>query len=445
MDYLKISRRNFNKSVAMGAASLAMSAGPAVRNVLGANDRISVGLIGSGGQGAYNLRSFVKTGQVDVVALADVNDLPLNNALASLNLPAGKVKSYKDFRKLLEIKEIDAVIVATPEHWHAIPMIMACEAGKDVYVEKPTSHTIVEGRRMVEAANKYNRVVQCGTQQRSGEHFQKVTEMIRNGRIGRVTAAETWVLAKTSNQPKTQTAVEDSDPPPGLDWDMWLGPAPYHHYNRNRHKSWSHYWETAGGEITNWAPHLLDIIQWGIGADAPRTVAVSGGQFLTSGVFDTPDTIEAIYEYPGTAVNENGILVKFYNRAGRGPDGHAYGMEFYGTEGTLFVDREGYTIWPMDLIHDGWETFGSTAVVTGDGTPQHQPHVENFLECMRSRKKPNADIETTHRATSACILGNISYQLGKKLEWDREKEQFVNDSQANQKLTKEYRKPWKIS
>ena len=180
MDYPKMSRRNFNKSVAMGAASLAMSAGPAVRNVLGANDRISVGLIGSGGQGAYNLRSFVKTGQVDVVALADVNDLPLNNALASLNLPAGKVKSYKDFRKLLEIKEIDAVIVATPEHWHAIPMIMACEAGKDVYVEKPTSHTIVEGRRMVEAANKYNRVVQCGTQQRSGEHFQKVTEMIRN-------------------------------------------------------------------------------------------------------------------------------------------------------------------------------------------------------------------------------------------------------------------------
>jgi predicted dehydrogenase len=153
----------------------------------------------------------------------------------------------------------------------------------------------------------------------------------------------------------------------------------------------------------------------------------------------------SIYEYPGTSVNENGILVKFYNRAGRGPDGHAYGMEFYGTEGTLFVDREGYTIWPMDLIHDGWETFGSSAVVTGDGTPQHQPHVENFLECMRSRKKPNSDIETTHRATTACIMGNISYQLGKKLEWDREKEQFVNDPEANKKLTKEYRKPWNLS
>ncbi|MFN8009087.1 MAG: Gfo/Idh/MocA family oxidoreductase [Terriglobia bacterium] len=445
MSNFKLSRRSFNKSVAVGTASLAMSAGPAVRNVLGANDRIGVGLIGSGGQGAYNLRSFAKTGQIDVVALCDVNDLPLNNAVASLNLPNGKARTYKDFRQLLDNKEIDAVIVATPEHWHAIPMIMACQAGKDVYVEKPISHTIAEGRKMVEAANRYNRVVQCGTQQRSGEHFQKVVELIRQGRIGRVTAAETWVLAKTANQPKSQASVEDSDPPPGLDWDFWLGPAPYHPYNRNRHKSWSHYWETAGGEMTNWAVHLIDIVHWATGVDAPRTVVTSGGQFLTSGVFDTPDTVEAIYEYPGSPTNENGFLMKFYNRAGRGPDGHLYGMEFYGTEGTLFIDREGYTIWPMDLIRDGYETFGSTTIVTGDGTPQHQPHVENFLECVRSRKKPNSDIETTHRSTSACIMANLSYQLGRKLQWDRDQEQFVNDPQANAKLSKEYRKPWKLS
>jgi predicted dehydrogenase len=445
MNGLKLSRRSFNKTAALGAASLAMSAGPAVRNILGANNRIGVGLIGSGGQGAYNLRSLVATGEVDVVALADVYDLPLNNALASLNLPPGKVKTYKEFRKLLELKEIDAVIVATPEHWHAIPTIMACQAGKDVYVEKPISHTIVEGRKMVEAANKYNRVIQCGTQQRSGEHFQKVAEMIRNGRIGRVTAAETWVMSKTSQQSRLQSPIEDSDPPPGLDWDMWLGPAPYYHYNRNRHKGWSRFWGTGGGEITNWAPHLIDIIQWGIGVDAPRTVAASGGQLITSGVFETPDTLEAIYEYPGTSVNENGFLVRFCTRVGRGPDGHNYGMEFYGTEGTLFVNREGYTIYPMDLIKDGWETFGPTAVASGDGTAQHQPHVENFLSCIRSRKKPNSDIETTHRATSACIMGNIAYKLGRKLRWDRDKEQFLNDAEANAMLTKDYRKPWQIS
>ena len=207
MEGLKMSRRDFSKSAVLGTVSLALSAGPAVRNVLGANDRIGVGLIGSGNQGRYDLGSFIKTNQVDVVALCDVWDVRLSETLVALNLSSEKVKSYKDFRKLLENKDIDAVIVATPEHWHAIPMIAACEAGKDVYVEKPISHTILEGRRMVEAANKNNRVVQCGTQQRSGEHFQKVAELLRSGRIGRVTEADTWVLRGTSVQSRMQTLL----------------------------------------------------------------------------------------------------------------------------------------------------------------------------------------------------------------------------------------------
>ena len=207
MEGLKMSRRDFSKSAVLGTVSLALSAGPAVRNVLGANDRIGVGLIGSGNQGRYDLGSFIKTNQVDVVALCDVWDVRLSDTFVALNLSPEKVKSYKDFRKLLENKDLDAVIVATPEHWHAIPMIAACEAGKDVYVEKPISHTILEGRRMVEAANKNNRVVQCGTQQRSGEHFQKVAELLRSGRIGRVTEADTWVLRGTSVQSRMQTLL----------------------------------------------------------------------------------------------------------------------------------------------------------------------------------------------------------------------------------------------
>jgi predicted dehydrogenase len=174
-------------------------------------------------------------------------------------------------------------------------------------------------------------------------------------------------------------------------------------------------------------------------------VVTSGGQFISPGVVDIPDSNEAIYEYPGSSVNENGFLVKFFNHAGRGPDGHQYGTQFSGTEGTAFVNREGYSIWPMDLVHDGWETFGPTAVETGDGTAQHQPHVENFLECVRTRKKPNSDIETTHRATSAGLIANISYRLGRKLRWDRDKEQFMGDDEANKMLTKEYRKPWKVT
>ena len=365
---LKMSRRDFNKSAVLGTAGLTFSAGPAYGNVLGANDRIGVGLIGAGGQGRYDLGSFIKTKQVDVVAVSDVWDLRATETLWAHNLSPDKVKVYKDFRELLDRKDIDVVIVATPEHWHAIPMIMACDAGKDVYVEKPTSHTIFEGRRMVEAAKRNNRVVQCGTQQRSGEHFAKVAELIRNGKIGRLVEAETWVLRGTSVQSRIQTSYPESDPPQGLDWNMWLGPAPYHHYNRNRHGGWGGFWETGGGELTNWAPHLMDIVHWAAGVDAPRTVVASGGMFISSGVFEIPDTIEATYEYPGSPVNENGFLAKFFNRPGRGPDGHNYGIQFYGTERTLFVNREGYTIWPMDVVHDGWESFGPTAVETGDGT-----------------------------------------------------------------------------
>jgi predicted dehydrogenase len=190
METLKVSRRDFNKTTAMAAASLALSAGPAVRNVLGANERVGIGLIGAGGMGQADLRDFLRTGQVDCVAIADPYQPHLDEAATTV---PGQVKTYKDFRRVLEHKEIDAVIVATPDHWHAISMIAACEAGKDVYEEKPLSHTIFEGRKMVEAARKHNRVVQVGTQQRSGEHFQKAVELVRSGKIGKVTLAETWI------------------------------------------------------------------------------------------------------------------------------------------------------------------------------------------------------------------------------------------------------------
>ena len=181
MDLSKMTRRDFHKSTTLGVTSLALSPGPPVRNVIGANDRIGIGLIGAGGQGRFNFSAMMRTGQVDAVAAADVYALPLSLTLDSTGTPPGKTVGYSDFRRILERKDIDAVIVATPEHWHGIPMIMACQAGKDVYVEKPISHTIYEGRKMAEAAQKYNRVVQCGTQQRAGEHYQKVVEMIRGG------------------------------------------------------------------------------------------------------------------------------------------------------------------------------------------------------------------------------------------------------------------------
>jgi len=444
MQNFKMSRRDFNKSAVLGSVSMALSAGPTVRNVLGANDRIGIGVIGLGHQGRFNLGSFMRTKQVDVIALCDVWDVSLGETLAEIDLTSERVKTYKDFRRVLDHKDIDAVLVVTPEHWHAIPTIMACEAGKDVYVEKPLSLTLHEGRKMVEAADKYHRVVQCGTQQRSGEHFRKVVELIRNGRIGRVTQVETWILSGASVH-TLYSDHPDSDPPAGLDWDMWQGPALAHPYNRARHITWNWWWQTGGGQLTNWGVHLIDIVQWATGADAPQTVSASGGRFVSPGFYEEPDTLSVTYQYPGTVVNESGFLVRFCDHPGRGPDGHPYGIQFFGTQGTLFVDREGYTIWPLDLGHDPGEGFGSMAAESGDGTPQHQPHVENFLECIRSRKKPTSDIETTHRSTSTCLMGNISYRVGRKLRWDREKEEFIGDDEANKMLTKEYRKPWEVA
>lgn len=442
MENLKMSRRDFNKSAALGAVSLALSAGPAVRNVLGANDRVSMGLIGAGGMGQADLRDFLRTGQVDVVAIADVYEPHLDDAVS---MTLGKAKGCKDFRRLLDLKEVDAVIIATPDHWHAIPMIMACEAGKDVYVEKPLSHTLEEGRKMVEAAGRHNRVVQVGTQQRSGEHFQKAVELVRGGRIGKVTLAETWIHG---NQfPEGIENPPDSDPPPWLDWDMWLGPAPKRAYNRNRAiYNFRWFWDYSGGILTDWGTHLIDVVHWAMGVEAPKTAFATGGKVLLEDNRETPDTLEVLYEYPASPVSGKEFLVRFSNRVtnGHGPDGHGYGIEFYGTDGTLFIDRGGYTLWP-EAARVGPERVSSANVIKGEGSAQHYPHVLNFLDCVRSRQKPNSDVETTHRSTSAPHLGNIAFKLGRKLAWDAQQEQFPRDAEANKLLSKEYRKPWKVA
>jgi len=442
MGTAKMTRRDFGRSAALGAVSLAMTAGPAVRNVLGANDRIGIGLIGSGGMGQFNLRDFIRTDQVDVVAIADVYEPNLNIGVA---IALGKAKAYKDFRKLLEHKDIDAVIVATPDHWHAPVMIAACEAGKDVYEEKPLSHTIFEGRKMIEAAARNKRVVQVGTQQRSGEHFQKAVELVRSGKIGKVTYAETWFFMNM--WPDGLGNPPDMNPPAGLDWDFWLGPAPSRPCNRNRYlSSFRWFWDYSGGTLTDWGTHLIDIVHWGMGVDAPTSIYATGGKYVIPDNRETPDTLDVVYQYPASPVSGKEFLVRFSNRFANAhtADNHMYGMQFYGTEGTLFIDRNGYTLWP-EARQVGGESVSSSATIKSDGSPQHYPHVLNFLDCVRTRQKPVSDVETTHRATSACILANISYKLGRKLRWDGQHEKFIDDPEADKLLTKEYRKPWGVA
>jgi len=399
-----------------------------------------MGFIGVGEMGSADLADMIRTGHVDVVAIADPYQPHLDQALEKTN---GKAQGFKDFRRILDNKEIDAVCIATPDHWHAIPMIMACEAGKDVYIEKPVSHTVHEGRRMVEAAARHNRIVQVGTQQRSGEHFQKAVELVRSGKIGKVMRADTWInwdrpVDWLGNPP-------DTEAPAWLDWDLWLGPAPAHAFNRNRCiANFRWFWDYANGMLTDWGVHLLDVVHWAMGVECPRTASFAGGKYVTDNNTETPDTFEVLYEYPASPVSGKEFIVTFSSRfTNSHEDGvHTHGIEFFGTEGTLLVDRDGFTLWPeVNRVDEVPEA----PVIHSGTSAQHFPHVLNFLECVRSRHRPHSDIATMHRSTVAPLLGVISQKVGRKLNWDGQQERCVGDEEANRYLTKEYRKPWIVA
>lgn len=435
---MSITRRDFVKDTTMTAVGtgLALSAGPFASKVLGANEKIVVGVVGCGDQGRANLRDFRRQPEVEIAAVCDVYDA---NLYQVVEMTDGKATAYKDFRKLLERKDIDAVIISTPDHWHALPMIYACEAGKDVYVEKPLSHTIHEGRRMVEAARRHNRIVQVGTQQRSGSHFQRAVEIVRGGELGKISFVRTW---NYSNQfPQGITNPPDTEPLPGLDWDAWLGPAPYVRYNRNRclyNFRW--FWDYAGGMLTDWGTHLIDIVHWAMDIDAPAAVFAVGAKNYIQDNRETPDNLEVLYEYPGFMMNYSNRILNSH-----GIDGRSYGIQFQGTRGTLFVDRSGFEFTP-EPQRVGDESAPPTAkAFKGEGSAQHLPHVRNFLDCVKSRQRPASDIEIGHRSTSAALLGNIALKVKQRIEWNGKNEQIAGNIEANKLLSKQYRGPWKLA
>jgi predicted dehydrogenase len=450
----KIERRSFIKSSIATAGVIAAS--PARETlgapmsgvggaIQGANDQIRVGLIGCGGQGNWDASDFAKQPNVKIVALCDVYDgsvkVTLNNK--ALNLDPAKTPSFKDFRHILDDKNIDAVIIATPDHWHALPAIMACQAGKDVYVEKPLSLTIEEGRRMVAAARKHNRVVQVGTQQRSARHFRQAVELVREGKLGKITRVETWNY--DNQHPRGIGNPPDEEPPKDLDWDFYLGPAPKVSYNKNRHlELFRWFWDYSGGMMTDWGVHLIDIVHWAMNVDAPVAVAASGGKYVIEDNRETPDTMSVLFEYPGFVMTYDYRILN-----SRGKDARwDYGIMFYGTDGTMFVDRGGFEIFPemegrrRDALFTARAQAARMSVQRGD--PSHFDHVRNFIECMKTRQKPISDVEIGHRSTSAPHLANISLRSGRKIKWDGAKEQIVDDAEAARLLSKEYRAPWKL-
>ncbi len=447
-------RRDFLKTNALAAVTglgLGETAGKA-QGSGSANDRIGIGMIGVGGFGTHNLRTFKANPDVDIVAVCDANQIHLDRAVG---LADGKARSYRDYRRLLEDPAVDAVVIATPEHWHAMMSIDACDAGKDVYVEKPASHNIRDGRLMVEVARRNDRVVQVGTQQRSGAHFQRAVRLIQEGRIGDVHYACCW----NHSPPRAPRPTVTGGPPPELDWDLWLGPAPETPYAEVMNVGRRGYWAFWGGMITEWGTHLADLVLWAMKVRGPKSVVAAGGRFHQEHG-EIPDTLQVLYNYP-TFLFQYSVLN--HNTYGLNGDLGAarfgsYGMQFQGTRGTLFIDREGFRISPQPTRREEpnqpslpptaaepspWFHYTNEILPEhSDTSEQHGPHVRNFLDCIKTRRRPNADIEFGHYANTVCRLANIAYRLGRRLEWDAEREEVIGDPEANKLVVGTYREPW---
>jgi predicted dehydrogenase len=446
-------RREFiQQSIAITALTAASS-----QRILGANDRVRLGLIGCGGRGLDVAARMRQAPGAEYVAVCDVYQ---TNAAAAQQWAGGTPFVCQDFRKLLERKDVDALHIATPDHWHAAITVLACQAGKDVYVEKPLAHNVREGRKMVEAARRYNRIVQTGTQQRSARHYREVERIIQSGELGEVRFVRVWNYSNMT--PNGIGRVPDSAVPAGLDWDMYLGPAPKVPFNRSRFLStFRWFWDYAGGTITDFGTHRFDTVQQIMHVTAPKTVSASGARFTLKDNGEMPDVLQATYEYDGFVLSYEAVNLNAHGLGGRAPGFQYYGMRdkedrphgeaYYGTNGALFCDRIGFEIYPEPVKpaqtrkerSKPVEAYRMQArrVQSEDATGLH---TANFIECVRSRKAPNAEVEIGHRSTTVPHLGNIAYKVGRKLVWDAAKEDFVNDAEASKLLGRVARKPWDL-
>lgn len=425
-------RRSFLKTTAVATAGVAALSHRAFAQAQGANNKIVLGVIGAGGMGTGNMREFMRLPGVEIGAICDVDSNHAEAASAIvLKSQQRAPQIYKDFRALLDRKDIDGVIIATPDHWHAIPFIAACEAGKDIYCEKPISHSFVEAKAMVGAAKRFNRVVQVGTWQRSVPHFQQAIEFVRSGKLGRINLCRAWsVNTRTGFGHQSATPV-----PEGLDWNFWLGPAPFHEYQPNRcHNSWRWFFETGGGKMADWGVHMIDIVLLGMNETDPVSVHSEGGIFATDDDRNTPDTMQTLYRFPKWQM-------LWEQRAGNpfGLDGGKdHGAEFIGERGVLIVDRSAVRWFPREEDEKSEAGPGETA--RGPNT-----HSENFIECIKTRATPRSDIASSAKTTMICHLGNISWQSKATVKWDAQSQDISNRA-ARHAISYEraYRKPWKL-
>src|SRR5262245_61349020 len=431
-------RRTFlESSIAAGAATALTSV--AGGKAIGPGDKISICMMGVRGRGGSVLATFAGLPDVEVRYVCDLDEQVLQSRLTQVEQKTGKRPiGIKDFRKALEDKTLDALVIGTPDHWHARPTICACQAGKDVYVEKPDGHNILEGRTMVAAAKKHSRVVQLGTQSRSGVHFHACMEYLQTGALGKVRFAKAWESAKQGSIGKPP----DGTPPPGVDYDFWLGPAPLRPFNPVRfHGNWRWFFDYGTGDLGNDGVHRLDYARWALGTalaaqgeklpDLPRAVSALGGKYYFDDAQEWPDTLMATYDFAP------GCLLTYEMRVW-----NAYPLHDE-SEGAAICGDNGYVV----IGNSRWRAFDAKGKLIKEESGSYNndiAHAKNFSDCMRSRAKPNAELETIgHPSSLLCHIGNAAWRAGRTLRFDPKTYTFAGDREANQFLTRaEYRKPW---
>jgi predicted dehydrogenase len=442
-------RRTFLSTA--GALTLAASS---YARVMGANARVGLGLVGYGLIGQTHARTFGRLDDAELVTVCDVHKARRAEGIRAIG---GRVGEQADFRKVLDDKAVQAIIVATPDHWHALMTMMACAAGKDVYVEKPLTLFVREGEWMQTIARRTQRVVQVGTQQRSGAHYARARELIRGGHLGTVTSVR---MRSVRNVFPGFGSPPDGDPPAELDYDAWLGPAPARRFNPNRslyHFRW--FWDYSGGQMTNLGAHHLDIVEWVLGLHSLGSVSSLGGRYALRDNGETPDTQDAVFDV-------GSFTVSFEMREAAMGERTGHGLVFHGTRGSLGIDRRGFTVTAdpdippenqIPGILSGHPAGGPRAVQevdptrlrteslkdsSGNSDAQYLAHARNFIDCVKSRKAPISDLASAHRTSVACHLANLSQRLGRSLRWDAKSDCVLSDAEANRALVRTYRTPW---
>lgn len=438
---MSFERRRFLKNTVAAMATSHMVAGTAMVAKAVASERVRVGVMGAGGRALSLIQTFASNPGVDIVAIADVDESKFGQGVTAVaKLHGREPRVEKDFRRLIDDNTIDAIVIGTPDHWHAIPTILACQAGKDVYVEKPDSHNIVEGMRMVAAMRRHNRIVQMGSQHRSTNRLQSAMEFVQSGKLGKVHVAKAWESTK-------QGAIgfpKDSEPPAGVDYDMWIGPAQKRPFNVNRfHGKWRWLYDFGTGDLGNDGVHRLDmavallqsacIAQGEKPIGLPTTIFANGGKWHFDDAQEFPDTMQVNYQF-GTGMESKLLTYEMRIWAPYTYLGEPEGSAIFGDRGYLVVGN------------NRWVAYGKGGEILGqaDGDSHEKPHVQNFIDCIKSRAKPFCDLETVgHPASVLCHAGNISARVGRMLNLDPISESFVGDTEANElRSRKEYRKPW---